>query len=196
MIRLLPIRKVVFWVALLFALAVLLAVKLVQASLDFSGLSALRVAMAGATMLNLLLILWIYVGWQWLWAKIPWLDRHFYPNLNGKWEMVISYDWEGQQGEKKATAEIRQTWTSISIEVDAEDSDSRTIVAVPSKDAASGRPLLYYIFLNTPHAGKSNDDSPYEGAARLKVELQDGKTLSGNYFTSRGSRGRYSLQPS
>lgn len=192
MISLLPIRPVVIWIALIFSMLVVLIVLGAQALTEMSVMSSIRVAMVGSTVLNLLLLYWFYSGWQWIWARLPWLNKKFFPNLNGQWDMKISYDWQGKVGEVKATAEIHQSWTSIGIEVEAEDSDSRTLMAVPSKDSSTGRPLLYYIYLSTPHAGATNA-APYEGAATLRMGLQNSRTLSGNYFTSRGSTGRFEL---
>lgn len=34
--------------------------------------------------------------WRWVWAKIPWLSVHFFPDLNGKWKVELHSNWPRQ----------------------------------------------------------------------------------------------------
>ena len=192
MIFLLPIRHVIVGVATVFLVLFVVILLIAQSVTDISAMSSVRSAFIASAVLNSLIYFWIYFGWQWFWSKLPWLNEKFFPNLNGKWKMMISYTWDGREGETQATAQITQSWTSIGIEVEAEDSDSVPRVAMPRKDSMSGRPILFYMYLNTPHAGSSNP-ATYEGAATLRLGLSDTQKLSGNYFTSRESVGRFEL---
>ncbi|WP_368879151.1 hypothetical protein [Proteus terrae] len=80
------------------------------------------------------------------------------------------------------------------MDVEADDSDSQTLIAKPKKDAETGRPALYYIFLAIPkHKADSSAQDPYRGTAILKLNLNGKKVLNGNYFTSRKTVGHYEL---
>lgn len=133
-----------------------------------------------------------YVGWRWLWRWIPVL-ANIYPDLNGSWELTISWSRHDQSGNVAAKAVIKQNFFRISMEVDAPDSESRTLSAVPKKDAESGRAALHYIYLVTPHAKPGRPPAPYHGAAILAVSGDASQNLAGNYWTSHQSVGRLSL---
>lgn len=133
-----------------------------------------------------------YVGWRWLWRWIPVL-ANIYPDLNGTWDLTISWNRQDQSGEVVARAVIRQNFFRISMEVEAPDSESRTLSAVPKKDAESGRAALHYIYLVTPHAKPGKSPTSYNGAAILAVSGDALQKLAGNYWTSHQSVGRLSL---
>lgn len=133
-----------------------------------------------------------YAGWRWLWRWIPILAS-IYPDLNGKWDLTISWNRQDQGGKVVAKAVIKQNFFRISMEVEAPDSESRTLSAVPKKDAESGRAALHYIYLVTPHAKQGKSSAPYHGAAILAVSGEALQNLAGNYWTSHQSVGRLSL---
>ena len=134
------------------------------------------------------------VGWEKLWDKYPALNELLFPNLNGTWKMVIHWEWEDKKGISHAKAVIKQSFLKLGMDVEAEDSDSQTLLAKPKKDSETGRAELYYVFLTTPkHKVGSDLQEPYKGAAILKLSLEGNGLLQGNYFTSRKTVGHYEL---
>ncbi|ORT51726.1 hypothetical protein ST37_05105 [Vibrio sp. qd031] len=193
MINLIPISKIIAIVAVLYA-AIIAALLTALYTPDVSILSNIAMALKGATGLNLLLILLFSFGWRWLWRTFPKLNHYFFPDLNGKWEMSIHWNSEKDSGIAYATAYIKQDFVRISMEVVSEDSESSTLLAKPKKDPESGRPILYYIYRNTPTQKNGNKDTSYDGTAVLKLNHDDFKILNGNYYTDRLTHGHYELK--
>lgn len=194
MISLLPIGRVIALVAVAYAVVSCLILWAVYDETT-SLISAISIAIGGSTILHALLLGIFYFGWEKIWEKFPILNKVLFPNLNGIWEMVIHWEWEGKKGTSHAKAVIIQNFLKLGMDVEAEDSDSQTLLAKPKKDVETGRAELYYIFLTTPKY-KANTDSqePYKGAAILKLSLENNKLLQGNYFTSRKTVGHYELK--
>lgn len=193
MINLIPISKIIAIIAVLYA-AIIAAFLTALYTPDVSILSNIAMALKGATGLNLLLIFSFSFGWRWLWRTFPNLNHIFFPDLNGEWEMSIHWVSEKDKGIAYATAYIKQDFVNISMEVISEDSESSTLLAKPKKDPESGRPILYYIYRNTPTKKNGNKDTPYDGTAVLKLNHNDFKTLKGNYYTDRLTHGHYELK--
>ncbi|HEV2516050.1 MAG TPA: hypothetical protein VGV07_12425 [Devosia sp.] len=192
MLSLLPVDRVITVVAVAYAVTILLVVAIILTVFpSLSPWQTLTVAFSGATALQLLVLLVLNVAWKWVWSAIPALNQLLFPNIEGKWKMVIHWQREDRSGQVTATAVIRQTLLKLSMEVFSEGSESETLVALPRRDQESGRPMLYYVYRVVPKADKSDAGHPYEGSALLK--LADKNTLSGNYFTSQSTRGRFSL---
>ncbi|WP_416236045.1 hypothetical protein [Pseudomonas mandelii] len=95
-----------------------------------------------ATVYDILLLLFVYFAWRKLWKAVPWLSSLLFPDLNGEWEMIIFYQSPENNGVAKARASIRQTFLSISIEVDADGSDSETL-SVQQKKILSPADLYF-----------------------------------------------------
>lgn len=194
MIGLLPLSKVITTIAVVYAS--ITGIFLWIAHDKTTGFSdAISIALGGSTILNIFLLGAFYVGWQRLWTRFPRLNTLLFPNLNGVWEMEIHWELEGKKGVSRAKAQIKQDFLKVGMDVEAEDSDSQTLLAVPKKDPETGRAFLYYVFLTTPkHKVGTNNTEPYKGAAILKVGVDSKDHLQGNYFTSRKSAGHYSLR--
>ncbi|MGP5403778.1 hypothetical protein ACTXNH_01320 [Psychrobacter celer] len=194
MINLLPIGKLISLVAVMYAVVtglILLAIY----DKNTSFMTAISTAISGSTLLNFLLLAVFYFGWQVIWKICPALNKILFPNLNGTWDMVIHYEWEGKKGTSNAKAVITQNFLKIGMDVEAEDSDSQTLMAKPKKDAETGRAELYYIFLTTPKdKGGSKSKTTYKGAAILKLNLHCDQKMEGNYFTDRETCGYYELE--
>jgi hypothetical protein len=152
-------------------------------SLAFSGATALQLALAG----------WFYFGWRHLWKWIPSLNHVLFPDIGGKWDIEINWNWKGQCGVVFAEATIRQDFLRVSMEVTSPNSDSQTLVAHPKKDPESGTPFLYYVYLVTPKALGAKPGAPYHGAAILKFTGAGGAQLRGNYWTSQRTDGHFRL---
>ncbi len=193
MLGLLPIGAIsrglaASYVLCAFFMAWLMKHDLAQWNLNF----LLKTFSSVLTAFTLLILLVGYVGWRWFWQLVPVLEN-IYPDLNGSWDLVISWNRQNKSGEVLAKAIIKQNLFRISMEVEAPDSDSRTLSAVPKKDAESGRAALHYIYLVTPHAKPNSSSTPYHGAAILALSGEAPQRLSGNYWTSHKSDGRLSL---
>lgn len=194
MIGLLPLGKVITVVAVAYATVTGLLLWYAYGD-STSFTTAISIAFGGSTTLHVFLLAVFYFGWQKLWAKWPKLNGLLFPNLNGVWNMEIHWERDGESGVSKAVAIIRQDFLKVGMDVEAEDSDSQTLIALPKKDPETGRPLLYYVFLTTPkHKAGVENPGPYKGAAILKVGIDNGGLLRGNYFTSRKSAGHYELR--
>ncbi len=151
--------------------------------------------------LSLLLAVFFSVGWRILWRHVHKLNDWVFPDLEGTWDMTIhftKYEDSGSKrapspGTKNATAEIKQSMLKLSMEVASEDSESKTIVAKPKKDPESGRPILFYAYEVEPHDNGVDDPTPYKGMALLTLGIGSSSKLSGNYFTDRRTKGRFTL---
>jgi hypothetical protein len=152
-----------------------------------------KVALAGAAALNVVLLGMIYFTWKWIWAKFPILNTVLFPNLNGSWRMKIHWTGASGSGVVDADATIKQNFVRMSMEVMSERSDSETMMAHPKKDPESGKPILYYIYRVIPKQITADSGQPYHGAAILKFSNSGVDELRGNYFTSKQTKGYFSL---
>lgn len=193
MIGLLPIGRVIAFVAVLYSVITCLILWFIYDPAT-GFLTAISIAISGSTALQFLLLYVFHVGWRWLWDKFPSLNTLLFPNLNGTWKMVIHWEWGDKKGTSHAKAVIKQDFLKLGMDVDAEDSDSQTLLAKPKRDSETGRAELYYVFLTTPkHKSDANPQAPYKGTAILKLGLEGNGILQGNYFTSRKTVGHYEL---
>lgn len=195
MIGLLPLHRVIVAIAIAYAAIVALVVGLVWEFSPHPTLyGSIKVALAGGTALNLALIALFSFAWRWVWSMFPSLNLLLFPDLNGRWNMKIH--WSGPEengGIVAATAIIKQNLIRISMEVYSTGSDSETLIAHPRKDPESGRPILYYVYRVIPKQTHSDAGGAYEGAAILKFQNAPAGELRGNYFTSKYTKGYFSL---
>lgn len=194
MLSLISPLRVISLVAISYAFIV--ALTLFLAFTFFSPIklqTAVRVALGGATFLDILLLLSVHFWWRRLWARFPALNTLLFPDLNGRWKMRIHWIGVDESGSVDAVAVIKQNLLHLSMEVLSEKSDSETLMARPKKDAESGRPLLYYVYRVIPKQNSTNAGASYEGAAILRFEEAESVPLSGNYFTSKKTRGYFEL---
>ena len=190
MISLFPIPKVIAWIAVIYAALV----ALIAIPLNMNGLSNITLALKGAAALNIVLFLFAAFGWRYIWKFIPKLNDWIYPDLNGKWDVEIHWNWGSRSGEKPAVAYIKQSLIDFSIELETDESESETLVVAPHKDTKSARPSLYYIYRSEGKTGTAKKQDPHTGAAILKIGLDSGDELRGNYFTNRSTNGQYILR--
>jgi hypothetical protein len=188
-----PLRVIGF-VAVFYCLCVLGAYGLLSKFCPDHALDLFSMALRGGFFLNLLLLGFVYWGWRKLWAFFPALNTWLFPDLNGVWEMKIHYRNNGKRGVVCATAVIKQTWLSMSMEVLSKDSESQTLAIVPKKDPESGRAQLFYFYRVTPKKIDAEAREPYEGSANLKVSAAGATQLAGNYYTSAATDGHFELE--
>lgn len=188
MFHFLPMTKVISMIAGIYAL-LFLTLYLILAKFGIE--IRLLLAFSGAAVVDLALIGFAYAGWRRLWAAIPRLNRWFYPDLNGHWLATIDWVHDLRSGSATGTVHIKQDFFKISIEMDAERSESRTIALCAKKDPESGRPFLHYIYEVSEKHTSEAQNGIYRGAASLGIDALSANRLSGNYFTSRGTGGRF-----
>lgn len=193
MINLLPITNLIAIISGLYAFLISIILFFIYDA-DTDLLEGIKISFKGATFLNMFLLGIVYIGWRWLWKKMPFLNDFLFPDLNGEWDMTIHWHWNDQEGVAKATAHIKQNLINMSMEVASEDSESITLLAKPQKDPKSGRAILYYMYRNTPKLREGNNSFPYDGTAVLKLGHKDYELLEGNYYTDRSTKGYYELK--
>jgi len=188
MFSLLPMTKVISMIAGLYAILAFV-VAFGMERLDIQ-VSLFRV-FSGAAVVDLGLLFFVYVGWRWIWVKVPNLNRWLYPDLNGMWDASIDWVKDDQTGRASGRVFIKQNFFTISIEMDADRSESRTIALSVKRDPESARPLLHYIYEVREKYTSPGQNKVYQGAASLLVDVVSNDRLGGNYFTSRGTGGRF-----
>ncbi|AUF96920.1 hypothetical protein CXQ80_14270 [Pseudomonas sp. 02C 26] len=188
-----PLKAMVLVAKLYAGFVALLVFILFFCGVEVTLQQALRIVGGGAVVLEISLFLLGSFLWRKIWGRYPALNDWVFPDLNGMWDMDITYLWDGKEGSTKAVATIKQTLFSVSMEVHSDTSDSETLVVKTIKDANSARPVLYYFYRIVPKVSKGVVGSGYEGASILKLYGHEGGVLRGNYFTSNNSQGCFSL---
>jgi hypothetical protein len=195
MMSLMPIGRVISVIAAVYAVLIcaLFAIDLKLGNPSRATWASLRFAISGGTVLQAALMLWFYFGWRYLWRWFPPLNRLLFPDIGGDWAITIRWRGGGNQGVVRARAVIRQDFLKVSMEVRSPQSESQTLIAEPKKDAESGRPILYYVYLVVPNATGTGPALSYNGAAILKFDDVAGGRLHGNYWTSKETSGHFEL---
>lgn len=194
MINLLPVNRVIVFVAVVYAITVIIlggGYSILTGDSQFYTI--FRVAVSGAFLLNLVLVVTLWVGWKSIWKHMPSLNTLLFPDLNGLWDMTIHWHGSNREGKVSAEATIKQNFLKISMEVASEGSDSETMLAHPKQDPESGRPMLYYMYRVIPKQKGAKSGDVYHGAAILKLSNKTINELSGNYFTSQKTYGHFIL---
>ncbi|WP_200847294.1 hypothetical protein, partial [Microbacterium sp. 18062] len=160
--------KVISMLAGLYALlAFLVALGMERLGIEVSFLRVF----SGAVVIDLGLLFFVYVGWRWIWEKVPRLNQWLYPDLNGTWAASIDWVKDGKTGRALGTVSIKQNFFTLSIEMDAPRSESRTIALSVKKDPESARPLLHYIYEVREKYQSPGQNMVYQGAASLVVDV-------------------------
>jgi hypothetical protein len=188
-----PLKAVVLVAKVYAAFVTLLLFGMFVCGVEVNLQQALRIVGGGAVLLEVALLVLSSFLWRKLWNRFPVLNDWVFPDLNGIWDMDITYFWNGAEGTTKAVATIKQSLFSVSMEVHSESSDSETLVVKTIKDMNSARPVLYYFYRIIPKGSRESAGTGYEGASTLKLYGHEGNILRGNYFTSRKSKGEFSL---
>lgn len=147
-----------------------------------------------------------------LW-RIPFVQKHLFPYIPGKYEGTISSNWSvisairaGATGagglseadlhvdrtgsfEKPVTVDIKASLFRVSMKLIPKDAytDSQTIWLRPIGEGEAGHPRLFYMYRSiTQNAPKATDVQLHFGAAYVDVIENGGKlSLRGVYWTER-----------
>lgn len=144
-----------------------------------------------------------------------WLSKSIYPDLNGTYDVVLESNWPivkrmldasrkeaepfdpfslDQEAPALLTVEleavIEQTWFDINMWMypkapGAVIKRSNTLATIPIKGRERTEKELIYVFEQENDSRAPTDDPSHEGAGRLKINREDHKILSGEYWNNR-----------
>ena len=105
------------------------------------------------------------------------------PNLNGIWKGYISSSFNSHGAKQDATIEICQSWTSISINLKTDDSQSHSLTtAILTED--QNAIMITYEYLNEPKYNAQNTMHTHRGTCRFTLS-SNRQELEGKYYTGR-----------
>lgn len=127
--------------------------------------------------------------WLWKWKPLNLVSGGM-PILANEYHGTINYDWNGSQGIRETNLYISQTFLRVSVKLGTAESTSNSITGTIA--TVNDEKQLIYTYLNTPRAEIQNRSVIHFGTAMLKVD--NPAILTGNYYTSRLSRGSMELK--
>jgi hypothetical protein len=160
------------------ALRVLVAMPQLAGRIDAAALSA-GVIYGG--------LIFLYERWGWRWLSTI-------KNFNGTWVGSITTSHNGGTN-VPCVMRVRQTWTRMAIELETEQSCSRTTMAALYDDQP-GDVGLKYEYVSEPRNLAVRTMQTHRGVCTLVITADsEGARLSGGYFTGRGreTRGEITL---
>ncbi len=112
----------------------------------------------------------------------------WFPNLSGRWTGIqrSSFMKDGENVEVDGAIEVRQSFSSISINAYYSKSDSFSVTANFSK--LNGEIYLYYSYDNDPNTLKQGTMQKHKGTAKIK-KLPTTDEIVGFYWNSIGNSG-------
>jgi len=132
-------------------------------------------------------LIFLYEQWGWRWLSTI-------KNLNGTWVGSITTSHNGGTS-VPCVMRVRQTWTRMAIELETEQSRSRTTMAALYDDQP-GDTGLKYEYVSEPRNLAVQTMHTHRGVCTLAITADSAETrLSGDYFTGRGreTRGEINL---
>jgi hypothetical protein len=132
-------------------------------------------------------LIFLYDQWGWLWLSTI-------KNLNGTWVGIITTSHNGGTA-VPCVMRVRQTWMRMAIELETEQSRSRTTMAALYDDQP-GDVGLKYEYVSEPRNLAVQTMHTHRGVCTLAIAAASEETrLSGDYFTGRGreTRGEITL---
>lgn len=125
--------------------------------------------------------------WLWSWRGFRKIGLIDFPDLRGRWTGELHSSFHEMKIPIAAALEIKQTATSIVVNLYTEQSQSTSIVATFKTDP-DGVDGLHYIYENKPApASQEQNMHRHDGHAHLRY-FPDIRKLQGGYFTSRERR--------
>ncbi|MBS0213165.1 MAG: hypothetical protein JSR26_08325 [Proteobacteria bacterium] len=132
-------------------------------------------------------LIFLYEQWGWRWLSTI-------KNLNGTWVGSITTTHNGGTS-VPCVMRLRQTWTRMAIELETEQSRSRTTMAA-LYDEQPGDVGLKYEYVSEPRNLAVQTMHAHRGVCTLAITTDSEEVrLSGDYFTGRGreTRGEITL---
>lgn len=128
------------------------------------------------------LLYFIFDRFIWKWKLLKRFDIVTIPDLNGAWRGKIESSHDHNHQSHKASVVISQRWSKILIELETEESCSKS-VAASFLTSRSLSPELMYAYVNEPKPNAQKSMEMHKGTARL---VFTGQVLEGDYYTGRG----------
>ena len=136
---------------------------------------------------TVLMTLFNTVIWKWKWiSKI--VDM---PVLAKKYTGIFISDWQGENKQYDGSLDIKQSFLNVSIVF--KTGESRSFSVLSSIETEGDRKKIVYIYQNESRAELADRSAIHKGTAELWIE-ENGE-LSGNYYTSRKTRGSMNFNP-
>jgi len=154
----------------------------------FQQLASLGVIEIPTTAILLVGVFWLIDKWI---LKIKWLPLIFNipHDVNGRYEGTLISNYDSTQT-YKVVIEIKQSLTSISVNLYSESSPSHSIVAAIGRNYQDNW-AVYYLYQNNPNTVNHDEDmKDHYGAAFLEV-FDKAERLVGHYFNNPRDRGRH-----
>ncbi|AKM84430.1 TPA: hypothetical protein DCZ46_03705 [Candidatus Campbellbacteria bacterium] len=139
----------------------------------------------------------IFTKWLWRWKFLQgWLIK--IPDLQGTWRGELKSDWINPETGKgidpiPMILVIRQTFSSIKCTLMTKESSSYSTTADINVASNSEDLYLTYNYTNRPKATIRDRSAIHDGASILKIINKPSKSLEGEYWTSRKTRGEMTL---
>lgn len=193
------IRKEFFvWIQLTSFAVIWIAVLFVSRSNLAIGWEALKKLPDVVTIYVILAL--IFTKWAWRFRIFKgWLVP--LPDLQGTWRGTLASTWvdpltlTGQKiSPKDMTLVIKQSFSSVSVVMFTNESDSYSTTAQINEDDESGIFRLSYNYTNRSKANVRDKSPIHDGAAILRFVTQPDKKLEGEYWTSRKTTGDVSVK--
>ena len=140
------------------------------------------------------LIIWIFfIKWGWKYRCLyPWLVP--FPNLSGEWQGVIRSNWENsKQKEIPMEVSISQSFFHLQIKIKTDESQSNSTAAAFDIDHERKVYRLFYTYFNTSKANIRKQSPLHYGSAKLDFEGFCPTTMTGEYWTARGTTGEIEM---
>lgn len=114
------------------------------------------------------------------------------PDISGKYEGHINYEYDNQRDSKKATLYISQTASRINVRCEFSFTDERDECTISESSTCAlveqnGTPRLEFIYRNAGDKVGSHTEM-HEGFTSMMYDPEQ-KKLTGHYFTGRLSKG-------
>lgn len=144
-----------------------------------------------------LVLVCLFTKWIWKWKLLhPWFVEK--PDLSGKWEGTLHYVWIKEdcireEGDRDTSVSITQTFNHIVVKLGTLESTSRSVATSFDIDEHRGISDLYYTYINESKVTIQDRSKIHYGTARLTFDLKNPTTLTGEYWTSRDTKGIMNL---
>lgn len=118
----------------------------------------------------------------WKWRGIRAISGLCPPIIEGEWDAEFRSSFDEYQTAYPAKVTIKQSWSALSITLEADKSRSQSEVAAINADDG-GTCWLVYEYLNEPRLEAIETMHTHRGTARLEIKTND--LLDGDYYTGR-----------
>lgn len=123
----------------------------------------------------------VYEKWLWRWNPFESM-----PRLSQAYDGELHYNFAGNDEMKGISITVKQSLLHVQILAQTDMNSSNSISGAIIEE--HGETVLYYQYITSPNLTTSRDNPMQYGAGRMRIE-DKGKTLCGNYWTNRPSRG-------